>query len=164
MSDPFLSMQRQIQALQDQLERLRKTDTGQSAGGFTPAFTGTGTAGTFTYTKQFGIYTRIYSQVFIYGAIQISAITVVPTGNMTITGLPFTALGVDAYHAAGVEWAFISNFNYTAAALDLTGYIRNATSVIELYESFDNAAAVQVPAANFTNANCFLTFSAVYTV
>ena len=160
-----LELQRQIAVIADQLERLRKADTVLHVqGGWTPAFTGTTIAGSFTYAKQFGIYTKINNQVFLYGAIQISAIATPPTGNMTITGLPIAAAGVDAYYAAGVDWAFISNFNYTAAALDLTGYIRNATAIIELYESFDNAASVQVPAANFTNVNCFVTFSATYQV
>lgn len=132
-----------------------------SFGTWTPAFTGTGTAGTFTYTRQTGVYTRIGNIVMFSGTLNISAIAVPPTGNMTITGLPVTAAVISNIEF-GIHFSYISNFNYSAAALDLTGGIAGTT--ISLYESFDNAAGANAPAANFTNAACFLEFNGFYRV
>ena len=42
MSDPNLTMQRQIQALQTDLERLRKADAGAIVGTFVAGFGGSG--------------------------------------------------------------------------------------------------------------------------
>jgi len=129
-------------------------------GAWTPEFAGTGTAGVFTYSNQSGRFMRYGSFCFFMGFITITAIITPPVGNMLITGLPFTA-GVGGY---GVSWTFISNFNYTAAALQLCGRITAAANYITLTESFDNIAAVAVPAANFTNATCSLGFTGFYQI
>ena len=69
----------------------RVENTYFAIGTFTPILIGSGTAGTFTYSLQAGLYTRIGNIVFVSGHIAISAISVAPTGNMSIGGLPFTA-------------------------------------------------------------------------
>jgi hypothetical protein len=58
-------------------------------GTFTPVIVGTTSAGTGTYTLQAGWYTKIGNQVFITITIRWTAHT--GTGNMKITGLPFTS-------------------------------------------------------------------------
>jgi len=143
----------------DELRLWREQRSGWRS--WTPGFVGTGTAGTFTYFSQFGRYVRMGDLCFFNGVVAISAITVAPTGNMRISGLPFTASNTGN---AGASFSFIGNFNYTAAALQLTGAIVAATNYISLYESFDNAAAVAAPAANFTNAACNLQFHGFYQV
>lgn len=129
-------------------------------GSFTPTYVGTTIAGTFTYTTQLGYYVKLGGLVFITGRVVISAISVAPTGNMTIGGLPFTC------NAAGYRYAFsfsqINQFNYTNTAFQLVGRVNASNTVIVLEESFDNAAGVAVPAANFTNAACDLGFSGFY--
>ena len=60
-------------------------------GTFTPVLEGTTTAGTGTYTTQNGFYTKIGNKVFIQLTIRWTAHT--GTGNMKITGLPFTSNG-----------------------------------------------------------------------
>jgi hypothetical protein len=60
-------------------------------GTFTPVIVGTTSAGTGTYTVQNGFYTKIGNQVFIAITIRWTAHT--GTGNMKITGLPFTSNG-----------------------------------------------------------------------
>jgi hypothetical protein len=128
-------------------------------GTFTPIFIGTGTAGTFTYTAQLGFYFKIGGMVFFWLRVTISAITVAPTGNMQINGLPFAAAAT--YHAP-VSFGYINNFKNTALAIQLVGFVAAGASAIPLYESFTNGAAVQVPAANFTNAACDLMISGFY--
>jgi len=58
-------------------------------GTFTPAITGTTSAGTGTYTAIGGKYTKIGRSVT--AELQVNFIGHTGTGNMTITGLPFTA-------------------------------------------------------------------------
>lgn len=130
---------------------------------WTPFFFGDGgVGGTFTYSSQAGRYRRIGDICIVNGMVAISAIAVAPTGSMHIAGLPFTAAssGVNS----GASFTFIYNFNYSVNAMDLSGVILSAGNTIALYESFDNAAAVAVPAANFTNVNCNLQFFGMYQV
>lgn len=58
-------------------------------GTFTPVVAGTTTAGAGTYTTQAGKYTRIGNRV--YFNLQIVQTAHTGTGNMVITGLPFTS-------------------------------------------------------------------------
>lgn len=129
-------------------------------GTFVPAFTGSAGAGTFTYVRQLGYYVKLGGLVFVTGWVTISAISVAPTGNMAITGLPF------ACNASGDRYAMtfglIDNFNYTNTAFQLVGRVNASNSQVALQETFDNVAEVAVPAANFTNAACNLMFSGSY--
>lgn len=136
--------------------------TGYKEGSWTPVFAGTTTAGTYTYTAQTGVYTRIGNQVIAHGRIAISAIGVAPVGNMRITGLPLAAANAGVY--GSVVFSTIHNFNYTNTAFELTGRIPVTATYIELVEAFDNAGAQFVPAANFTNAACELDITAIYQV
>jgi len=58
---------------------------------FTPAFAGSSTAGTFTYSQQRGHYTRVENLCFFRIYLEVSAVSVAPTGDLNITGLPFTS-------------------------------------------------------------------------
>ncbi len=62
---------------------------------WTPTVTGSGTAGTTTYTVQVGTYTRIGNIVFANLSVNYSAAT--GTGNMVIGGLPFTVNSTGAF-------------------------------------------------------------------
>ncbi len=154
------ALQRTLETLRRDVERLKTRETLYlDDSTWTPAYTGTLTAGTFTYVAQRGVYTRVGRLVYVYGRVVISAITGAPTGNITITGLPFVA---EATHQHPVTFGYINQFNYAAGAMQLTGVVGAGDDVIALYESFDNGGAVAVPAANFTNAACDLIFSGVY--
>lgn len=131
-------------------------------GTWTPAFVGTTIAGTFTYSFQVGHWTRLSNIVYIIARVGISAITVNPTGNMTVTGLPFTSNNVTGLQP--VIPILASNFNHAAGAIDMLGLIQPSTTVIELYEGFANAGIVQTPAANFNNANCNLFMTGFYEI
>jgi hypothetical protein len=158
---PDMMTERRLQALEQFVERLRKSDMGSVQNTWTPAFQGSGTAGTFTYSVQSGVYTRLGNQVIVHARVAISAISVAPTGTMRITGLPYTA---NATYFGGCYFTFISNFNYAASAMDVSGLIGPSTAHIRIMESFDNTSAADTPAANFTNVNCDLMFSGVYLI
>lgn len=159
-----LDLQRQISALQARLDRLASRDEPKYAEGtWTPIFTGTGTAGTFTYANQYGYYTRIGNACLFQGLIAISNITVSPTGNMRIAGLPLTVANISG-GLFPVSFGYISYLDYPGTPLQITGYATANTTYIELYYSVDNAAAVLYPAANFTNINAYLAISGWYRV
>ncbi len=163
MSDPNLTVQRQIQELQDALERLRKADAVlYTVGAWTPIFTGSGTAGTFTYAGQAGVWTRVGDQLIIHGYVQISAISVAPTGVMQIGGLPFAAASVGMDFS--VSLGFVSNINTSANVIQITALIGLGGAGIALYEVFDNAVTVAFPAGNFTNTAAGIELSGVYQV
>lgn len=133
-----------------------------SAGTWTPAWSGTLTLGAYTYVAQQGFYTRIADIVHVYGRIAISAIGTAPTGVMVIFNLPFTCSATAGKRGA-VMFGYVSNLNLTAAAY-LTGLIETNESQIRLEENFDNAASGGLPAANFNNAGCDITFFGSYPV
>lgn len=157
MSDAELRL---LERLRKRLEALEALERPRSGGGiWTPTFQGSGTAGTFTYVTQNGIWRRWGDRIYIEGHVAISAIGVAPTGTMRITGLPFTAAGTIN---GAVLFGYISNINYSAAALALTGSIFATVAYISLLEAFDNASTADVPAANFTNPNAQLRFVGFY--
>lgn len=90
----------------DALERRDRDRRGvelplTASGTWTPVLEGSGTAGSFTYTVQAGTYTRVGDVVFFRLRVQISAITVAPTGNLQISGLPLTSVTIGG--GAGVS-------------------------------------------------------------
>lgn len=62
-----------------------------ATGSFTPTVTGTGTAGTFVYSTQTGSYTKIGNLVTVVLDVAVSSVSVAPTGNVRLSGLPFTS-------------------------------------------------------------------------
>lgn len=154
--DPLLQ---EILKLRADLDELRgQENSTPKTGTWTPTFVGSGTAGVYTYVNQVGQYYLVGKLVFIIGRVTISAIGTPPAGNMTINGLPFTS----SARNGAITFGRISQFNYTAGALQLTGRIGVSGTTIALEESFDNVVTVAVPAANFTNTACDLIFNGFY--
>lgn len=79
---------------------------------YTPTISGSGTAGTPTYTLQVGFYTRIGDRVFVDAQIQYTNLTG-STGNMQFS-LPFTARNTTNMVSSGsVDMANINLNTYT---------------------------------------------------
>lgn len=160
--EPLVDHEQRILSLERKLQDLQSRARGIAWGVWTPAFFGDGgTPGTFTYTAQVGRYTRLGNLCILQGIVAISAITVAPTGNMRIANLPLT---INSVINGGVYFTYIGGFNYTAGATELLGAAVVTGNTISLYEAFDNAGAVAVPAANFTNPTCNLQFTGFYLV
>lgn len=88
------------------------------SGTFTPVIIGTTTAGAGTYGNQVGRYTKIANRVFFNLRLTWSAHT--GTGNMNVSGLPFTILnasdlGSVAIYADGIA---LTASNYMMARLE----------------------------------------------
>lgn len=76
-------------------------------GTWTPAFTASTTNPTVTYSaNRYGTYIKIGHAVFFHGRIILTALTSAGSGNLRISGLPFTANGGSAggYGNVGISY------------------------------------------------------------
>jgi len=161
MSETNELLARELRALRGRVAALEAVELPAIASGtWTPAFLGTGTAGTFTYAGQSGVWARIGRRVVVHAYVQISAIGGAPTGNMRISGLPLTVASVGMDFSLAIGWA--DRINTSASVVQLTALALLGTTQIGLFEAFDNAAVAALPAANFTNASAGLELSGEY--
>jgi hypothetical protein len=118
-------------------------------GTFTPVVTGSTSAGTGTYTSQQGLYTKIGNRVVIQVTITWTAHT--GTGNLLVTGLPFTA-------AADCALALSNDaLTYTSTP---TAIVQGASTQVALLQSASNAARANIAIEAAAN----LQLSGVYRV
>jgi hypothetical protein len=111
-------------------------------GTFTPTISGTTTAGTGTYTAQFGVYTKVGSVVTVQVNLGISNHT--GTGNILLSGLPFTSFATTDYWGV-ISIGYVNNLALTALNFP-TGIINVNTTYASLYQSpTGGGAATAVP-------------------
>jgi hypothetical protein len=125
-------------------------------GTWTPVVAGSTSAGTATYSVQNGRYTRIGRQVFIECTISWSAGT--GTGNMRITGLPFTAANSATNPSLSIG---LADFYAVSALNVLTAIVVGNTTRIELYQYPVGGGAANNAAYD---ATALLSISGSYTV
>ena len=97
-------------------------------GTWTPTISGDSTAGTQTYTWQYGAYTRIGRQVTCTASVRI-ATTSGMAGSLVIGGLPFTSRSGDRI-AGSVHLAIWGNL--TAGQVYIAGYVSPASTTATL--------------------------------
>jgi Protein of unknown function (DUF2793) len=103
-----------------------------TVGTFTPILKGLTTAGTPTYVRQVGKYTRVGDRVDIFIDLAISAIGGM-VGDVIIDGLPFTALSSPISFPAIVGAAF--NYTLSAAGQDLKAHALGSNARLRLMKS-----------------------------
>jgi len=123
------------------------------AGTFTPTATGATTAGTATYTTQFGEYTKIGDRVFYHLRVAWTGHT--GTGDLLISGLPFTSNSTASNHNQASVMAIGLTFSNALAA-----YILNNTTSITITSFASSAALTNVS----MDAAATLIISGHYTV
>ncbi len=101
-----------------------------------PVITGTGSAGTGTYSVQSGYYTRIGNMIFSSLTITWSAHT--GTGDMTITGFPFPARNSSNYTPEAT--VLLSNILLPIGTIGVGASISANTSIVSLYGVINSAA------------------------
>ena len=112
-------------------------------GTFTPTVVGASTAGSTTYTNQFGRYVKIGSLVYVQINIQVTAMT--GTGALRF-GLPFTVAsgdprGVGTAMSDGLDWSTGTSL----VCLTLVG-----ASTCRFFTSGDNISWAEVQVENAT--------------
>lgn len=125
-------------------------------GTYTPTISGSTSSGSATYTSQTGYYTKIGNVVYVTAVMVWSGHT--GTGNMRLSGLPFTVLNV-----TGLEpplSLYLSDIALTALNVGQATFRRNATYAEMLQYPTGGGAATDVPidaAGTIRYAGCFLT-------
>lgn len=117
-------------------------------GTFTPTAAGSSSAGVGTYTNQTGVYTRIGRIVHVYITISWTAHT--GTGNLKITGLPFSASGNQ------VASMFANGLTYTGTHLQP---FTSGTEIL-LSQTSSGASDSYIP----IDTSCQLFFTVAYYV
>jgi len=118
-------------------------------GSWSPAFNGTsGGASGVSFGDRFGSYVKIGKSVTVQIYINLDSWSSGPSGNLTITVLPFTSSSTSAFRSS-VSISHTANFS-TAAPIG--GTINNSDTVIFL-KKFNGTSALEnmstlVPAAN----------------
>jgi hypothetical protein len=116
-------------------------------GSFDAAFTSAG--GTVTISSSYNrlSYTKVGRAVTVCGAVQISSISS-PTGELRLTGLPFT-------NQTGTEGSALTNVSLTACNIDTTvgeimiGFIDSAKNYITFYVTDTAGGVLDVNAAPY---------------
>lgn len=111
------------------LEDFRETGT------FTPLIKGSVEAGSNTYTKQIGFYSRIGDIVFFNTQIELSAKDVLLSGNLIIdlNDIPYTTKNITGNYTA-VDFSWITNLTMTSGYF-ISGYTQRAAKEVLLQES-----------------------------
>jgi hypothetical protein len=148
---PNLDYEKRLQALERFMHEIRgdRGATAAAAWPTAPAFSGDGTAGTFTYTQQTGYYVLDGPKVDIWGRCAISAIAVNPTGNMRIINLPFAA-SADTNNFAVIGLT-TDNLDYDAGFTMVKGQINPGAQFMYIIESGDNAVRAAIQGSTFDN-------------
>jgi hypothetical protein len=111
-------------------------------GTWTPAVSGTSTAGTGTYNARGGIYTKVGKVITVQCYINLVSHT--GTGNISITGLPFTSsTGANDY--ASVTIGYLDNCALTALNYPLAFISPNTTAILMAQSPVGGGALSQVP-------------------
>lgn len=132
-----LEIQRQIRALADDLERMRKTDIGGVVVAYTPTMVGGTSPGATTYSVQVGAYMRNGQLVRAQGRVSWTAAT--GTGVIRV-GLPFTSSSTTNLFSA----VSLATDSVTFAGAAPQGLIRPGTAYFELSYPVSNASAVDI--------------------
>lgn len=131
-------------------------------GTWTPVVRGDGTAGTYELTQAFGHYTKIGREVTVYCyAALAGAITGGGTGNLAITGLPFSKTADQNFcgpvSVEGVDYTAGANLTTSAASAGGT------SANVYIKESNDNAPWTYIPISALA-ANDIINFTLHYHV
>lgn len=126
-------------------------------GTWTPGVTAGTTAGTPAYTTQEGTYTLRGADVVVWGHIDLSGWTGSPAGDVSITGLPFAALGTSAMV---VPW--FAGINMTASYNTTFAHTSADSTSMFLAESGDAVGPVRIQASAITAADFLLIFTHTY--
>lgn len=147
-----------LKMLYEDHKRLSRTETREvpgaipgftsfyDTGSFTPAYAGSVTPGTYTYNA--GVtkveWTRIGNRLFFSGRIEITAITVAPTGSMLITGFPFAGVADTTMIIAGGGTMIAWLYNVAAGYTDVNFEVLHSQSFLTLIKNGDNIAQATI--------------------
>ena len=136
-------------------------------GTWTPVLGSTGAAyGSVSHSQQLGFYTKIGRQVHVYFSIASSSVTVgSPSGNVSITGVPFTCQNATADTAGSLGYVSNLNINISSFGAFHLGVIMPANDArINFARSRNSNGADGWPATTIPSSGFTITGSCTYYV
>ena len=130
-------------------------------GTWTPVFAGATTSGTYTYTLQTGLYTKIGNTVIVHCALTDITTVSAGSGPVRIQGLPYTTHTATAFPHGTPR---LSQFNIAADAIDVNATAVNASTQVAVVITRDNLAASSVQVTGKVNNTAYIYFSLAYRV
>lgn len=131
-------------------------------GTFTPGIAGGSTAGTQTYSRQNGTYTKIGRHVTARSHTTMTAKDAATAGSLMLTGLPFTSSST-AGTTSALTIGYVSNFDFAAGYTQAGGDVPANSTQAELLQIGDNVAVAAL-AAGALNATSEIVATAIYNV
>ena len=122
-------------------------------GTFSVGIAGSTTAGSVNVTSTAGYYTKIGNVVHAFGYVSWNSAT--GTGNLKLTGLPFTSSSSGQYYPAGSMTSADLTFSHT-----ITPYVSLGSTFMQIQQSQSGAAATFVP----VDASATIYFNVTYFV
>ena len=122
-------------------------------GTFSVGIAGSTTAGSATVSSTAGYYTKIGNVVHAFGYVSWNSAT--GTGNLKLTGLPFTSSSSGQYYPAGSMTSADLTFSHT-----ITPYVSLGSTFMQIQQSQSGAAATFVP----VDASATIYFNVTYFV
>lgn len=105
MSDQLDTIFETLRSIDKRLSGLESQERPVTASGtWTPSFAGTGGGGSMTYAKQLGRYVRVGDLVYIWCDMTLASLSSAPSGNLIVSGLPFTSANNGLYTALTVSY------------------------------------------------------------
>tara|TARA_Y100000310_G_scaffold113816_1_gene112272 strand:+ start:1570 stop:3057 length:1488 start_codon:yes stop_codon:yes gene_type:complete len=126
-------------------------------GSWTPVFAGSSTAGTQTYTRQVGRYTKIDNLIMCGFDCILSAFDGATSGNMFMTGLPFTVENV-GFIRYGAAFAEVRNINIDTGGgySFITGGAVENTTTMQIFEAGDAINRAAITHADFAATSALI--------
>lgn len=137
-----------------------EANAGYNQGTWTPVYAGSGTAGSYTYSKQVGAYEIHNGKLTVFGNLGTSARPVAPSGGMTITGLPIASSSTGSLFGTCAIGQF-GGINIDVNFTQISGQVAPNSTQINLYESGSGQATTPLPATNVA-ASSALDFACTY--
>ena len=128
-------------------------------GTWTPSFIGGTSAGSYTLSTPYGSYTKIGNLVHIRLSMWNITTSSAGSGNIRITGLPYTASNNDG--RASIGTLELDNFTFSGS---LSATAEQNTTYIELRQSRTNAADYIMQVGDKTNNSADLAINITYRV
>lgn len=120
-----------------------------AAGTWTPVLAGSTTAGTPTYSVQFGSYEHIGRLVRASFNVEITAWGGSPAGQVEITGLPFTS-GNTTNDNASCYFGIISGVTLSSGYTFLSAILPVNSSIVQLWQGGSGETFASLPVSDFS--------------
>jgi len=130
-------------------------------GTWTPSYNCSTTPPTVSYTARLGYYTKVGRLVHIKGFIQVSSMSSVGTGTVTITGLPFTSQNIPS---GSGSIGYCSQFTSTGSPITII-VAQNGTTLTPNKTTSSDARSgtyISCSASDLSTSGGYMYFTAGY--